>query len=146
MAQCIKTALSWTITCCNNWYSELLYFKDFTEFCALCCHMLSCQWLLCLFSWTANKSYFIHLSSSDWSFMRPFHFTNATNHIDLLIQLVNGHLSCGYIPDSVENLLCIVTTNFDRRYQNTHLAFCTFIDIFHIWVISNTGAKTWEPK
>jgi hypothetical protein len=86
----------------------------------------------------------------------PSSFTSAsvTGHLPAFIRLqlepacVNNlqpdTLVGVFIPNSMRNLPCTVTTDFDSCYHNTHLAFWSWDAIFHNCGVKTTGGKTWK--
>jgi hypothetical protein len=49
-----------------------------------------------------------------------------------------------FLPNSIRNLLCTITTDFDSWYHSTHLAFWSWDAIFHDCGVRTTGGKTWK--
>jgi hypothetical protein len=49
-------------------------------------------------------------------------------------------------PNSVRSILCVLTSDFGSRHQNTHVGFYPQDVISDNLDISATGGKTWKPS
>ena len=75
--------------------------NEFAEFCAVCCHMLSCHLLLCFLGLQTRTTPFVSSLLTGL-----FLYTNATSLMDQLTHLVDGHFICGYLPHYRFPLYC----------------------------------------
>jgi hypothetical protein len=62
-----------------------------------------------------------------------FRFTNAATFAEQLTNIVGGSFFDNLQPNSVKNLLHIVTIVFEAWYENIHIAFFTWDTIFPWW-------------